>query len=63
MGSSIWYYPEDSYGVPSTTLSVLYDVDSNASQSALTIGTLYRWSVRVRDANGNTASQVVTYQP
>lgn len=45
-----WRYPQD-FGLPSTTLSVLY------SGAALTSGYSYQWGVQVRDANGNSATK------
>lgn len=44
-----WRYPQD-FGLPSTTLSVLYNGVS------LTPGNSYQWAVQVRDANGNSAT-------
>jgi len=63
--SMYWRYPQD-FGLPSTTLSVLYNVDGKASSptgSSLTSGNSYNWAVQVRDANGNSASGQATYIP
>lgn len=57
-----WYYPQDN-GMPSTTLSALYNADGRASIPALTTGTTYTWGVQVRDANGNKATRQTTYTP
>ncbi|MEW6026546.1 MAG: fibronectin type III domain-containing protein [Planctomycetota bacterium] len=61
-GGQIWWYPEGQ-GMPSTQLSVLYNVDSGAKQPNLNIGTTYIWYVSVRDANGNQAAEEVEYSP
>lgn len=57
-----WNYPKDN-GMPSTTtpLQVLYNADSRASISSLTLGIIYTWQVQVRDANRNTATRSTTY--
>jgi hypothetical protein len=44
-----WRYPQD-FGLPSSTLSVLYN------GAVLTSGNSYQWGVQVRDANGNSAT-------
>lgn len=61
-GGNIWQYPMDG-GMPSTQLSVVYNVDGNASQPSLTTGTTYVWSISVIDANGNQAQKQVEYKP
>jgi hypothetical protein len=55
----LWSY----WGMPSSQLSVIYNVDNSASQPTLTQGTLYNWSVGVTDAQGNSAQMQVNYQP
>ncbi|HUX91954.1 MAG TPA: SdrD B-like domain-containing protein [Gallionellaceae bacterium] len=57
-----WRYPQD-FGLPSTTLSALYNVDGKASSSSLTPAHAYNWAVQVRDANGNSAALQSTYTP
>jgi hypothetical protein len=56
--SQMW---ETNNNLPSGTLSVLYDVDGNASSASLTSATSYYWQVTVEDANGNQASKQATY--
>ncbi len=60
-GGNGWYYSNNTaFGLPSSTLSVVYNVDGLANPASLVTGTAYKWQVRVIDAaNGNTA----TYQP
>lgn len=68
--STSWRYPQD-FGLPSTTLSALYNVDGKASSSSpvpgysdsLKSGNLYNWQVQVRDASGNSASFQTSYTP
>lgn len=60
--NDIWHYPKDDV-MPSTTLSVLYNNDGNASQPTLTGGTVYNWAVMVRDDKMNSASYMVTFTP
>lgn len=57
-GGSMW---ETDDRLPSTTTSVLYNADGNASSSSLMSGTTYNWQVTVEDANGNQATKQTTY--
>jgi Putative Ig domain len=58
-----WYYSggNNSNGIPSSTTNVMYNVDGQASVSPLPGATTYNWSVRVQDANGNSAQYTTTY--
>jgi len=58
-GGQVWSY----WDMPSTQTSVLYNVDGEASQPTLTVGTTYRWGLNVIDANGNEAQAQATYTP
>jgi hypothetical protein len=49
--------------MPSTTTSVLYNVDGNANPPSLSTGTTYNWSIIVQDQNDNQASVQTTYTP
>ena len=64
-GGQIWHYKggSDSNGLPSTTTSVTFNTDGKATQSSLTTGTTYNWSVTVIDANGNTGTFTTTFTP
>lgn len=58
-----WDYPQDN-GLPSTTLSAVYNADGNANPASLVTGTAYTWQVQVQDANNNSATfQAPTYTP
>jgi hypothetical protein len=61
----IWSYKggHGSNGLPSTTTSVVFNTDGKASQSMLTTGTKYSYSVTVTDNAGNSATYVVSYTP
>lgn len=59
---NIWSYPSNG-DMPSSQLSVLYNVDGQASQTSLTPGVTYVWSLSVNDVNGNQAQQTVEYRP
>ncbi|HEY3270084.1 MAG TPA: immunoglobulin domain-containing protein [Geothrix sp.] len=61
-GGQIWQYPSNG-DMPSTQLSVLYNVDGKASQPALTTGITYGWSISLMDVKGNSAQQMVEYKP
>ncbi|MDP1833154.1 MAG: immunoglobulin domain-containing protein [Geothrix sp.] len=61
-GGTIWQYPSDG-DMPSTQLSVAYNVDGRASQGTLTPGVTYNWSISLMDGNGNSAQRVVEYKP
>jgi len=60
-----WNYPQQVNGLPSTTLSVVYDSDGSASLSSLTTGNTYTWDVVVQDqVTGNMATlQAPAYTP
>jgi hypothetical protein len=61
-----WEYNggNNSNGIPSTQLNVMFDVDGSANpSSSLTTGTTYNWRVTVQDDNGNTAQFQTTYIP
>lgn len=58
----IWSYPSNG-DMPSSQLSLVYNVDGSASQPALTSGLTYVWSISLMDANGNSAQQTVEYKP
>lgn len=60
--STNWYYPQGN-DLPSSTLSVPYNVDGRASSSSLTVGHSYTWQVSVRDANRNSATRQTNYTP
>ncbi|MEQ1629189.1 MAG: carboxypeptidase-like regulatory domain-containing protein [Gallionella sp.] len=63
-GGQTWYFPQNSNGLPSTTLAAVYNSDGSANPTSLVTGTAYTWQVRVMDANGNSASyQAPTYTP
>lgn len=64
-GGYIWRYPNySSMGMPSSQTSVVYDVDSSASQPSLTPGTQYNWMITVEDmVNRNKATYFTTYTP
>ena len=54
--SPIWQYQ-----MPSSALSVLYDVDGSSGASALTSGTTYSWSISALDPLGNEARSSTTF--
>jgi uncharacterized protein (DUF2141 family) len=61
-----WNYNggNNSNGIPSTTTSVVFNLDNSAfPSSSLTTGTTYNWWVQVRDDNGNQAQITTTYMP
>ena len=62
-GSLNWNYSggNNSNGIPSTQLSVLYNVDGSSSSTTLAGATQYNWYVQVQDANRNTAQVTTTY--
>ncbi len=64
-GGQVWNYPNNGSGLPTTQLNVVFDVDGSASQSALTTGTGYTWSVIVRDPTTTNQAQyqAPTYTP
>jgi hypothetical protein len=61
-GSQYWYYPQRS-DMPSSQLSVRYNIDGSASVPSLSVGTTYNWYVTVTDREGNEASVVTSYRP
>lgn len=62
-GNANWYYPQDN-GLPSTTLSAVYNADGRANPASLLTGTAYTWQVQVQDANKNSATfQAPPYTP
>ncbi len=64
LGGQAWYFPQNANGLPSTTLSAIYNSDGTANPASLVTGTGYNWQVRVMDAQGNSASyQAPTYTP
>jgi hypothetical protein len=62
-GQEIWFYPLGGIGMPSSQTSVLFNVDGTASQTSLTKGTLYNWSVIILDSSGNRAYCQTSYTP
>ena len=58
----VWNYPQDN-GMPSTQLSVVYNFDSRANPASLVTGTMYNWTISVRDANRNEAQWQSSYTP
>jgi hypothetical protein len=58
-GGSLWWIN----GLSSSTTSILFNSDGSATQSALTSGVTYQWSVNVVDAYGNSAQNQVDYKP
>jgi hypothetical protein len=67
-GDTIWGVPDNANGLPYTTTSLTWDVDptdssNTPSESSLTVGTNYSWSISVLDVNGNSATTIVNYQP
>jgi hypothetical protein len=63
-----WYYSggHNSNGISSSTTNVMFNTDNSATNngssiSALPGATTYDWSVRVQDANGNSAQYTTTY--
>jgi hypothetical protein len=61
-GTAIWQYPSD-WDMPSTQLSVPFNVDGFASSTTLTPGAAYMWSINLRDSSGNSAEKKVDYTP
>ena len=62
IGGQSWYFPQNSNGLASTTLSAVYNSDGMANPASLAVATSYNWQVKVKDANGNSASyQAPTY--
>lgn len=61
-GSQAWDYPRDS-GIPSTQTSVAYNFDGRANPVLLVTGTVYDWTITVRDSNRNEAQRQSSYKP
>jgi len=65
-GGEFWNYygGNNSNGIPSSQLSVVFNVDNSANPSpSLTPGTTYDWWVTVQDDSGNSAQFQTTYTP
>jgi sugar lactone lactonase YvrE len=70
---SIWINPSNCNGnctiwepknnLPSSQTSALYNFDGSASQSSLTIGTTYNWTISVVDSYGNSAQYQTQWSP
>lgn len=59
--NDIWRYPDDG-DMPSSQLSVVYNVDNKASEATLSSGGVtYYWQIQVEDSNGNSATRQATY--
>jgi IPT/TIG domain/Carboxypeptidase regulatory-like domain len=61
----IWNYKggKDGNGLPSTTLSAVFNSDLGASQPSLATGTAYTVSITVTDNSGNSATIQTSYTP
>ena len=63
-GGSDWYYGAGvDAGMPSTQLSVAYDVDATAKLAALVTGTQYTWAVSVKDSTNHNQATLYTATP
>jgi len=65
-GGEFWNYygGNNSNGILSSQLSVVFNVDNSANPSpSLTPGTTYDWWVTVQDDSGNSAQFQTTYTP
>ena len=71
-GNTIWQIPSNGSnlsGFSSTITSITWGTDptgdssNTPSVSSLTGGATYNWSIQAQDANGNSATQQVQYQP
>ncbi len=49
--------------IPSGQTSIVYNSDGSASQSSLTLGTTYNWSINVVDSYGNSANYQTQWKP
>ncbi len=62
-----WYYyaesPSHTHQLPSTTTSILFNVDGHAQRATLTTGVTYTYEVEVIDGAGNSALYRTTYTP
>jgi hypothetical protein len=58
--SANWYY-QSSSDMPSTQLSVQYNIDNNAQPTSLVNGSTYTWSVVVQDSDDNMATVQTSY--
>ena len=63
LGGNSWYYPTQTNGMPSSQLSVVYNVDGTANPAQLVTGTTYIWNISVQDSNHNNASWQSSYTP
>jgi uncharacterized protein (DUF2141 family) len=57
-GNYIW-----DINLPSSQASALYNFDGSASQSSLTLGTTYNWTISVVDSYGNSAQYQTQWTP
>jgi hypothetical protein len=62
-GPWIWSYPNNGKqsGMPSSQLSVLYNVDGSANQPALTSTQTYQWWISTVDSNGNQGQNYASF--
>lgn len=66
-GGPSWYYPQNSNGMPSSQLSVVYNVDGTApalggAGTCMGVAGTCNWQVQVKDANSlNSASMQSTF--
>jgi len=58
-----WYYSggQNSNGIPSTQLNVLFNTDGTANPNSALLSGTYQWWVTVQDNNNNTAQFITTY--
>src|SRR6266403_4878819 len=58
-----WYYSggQNSNGIPSTQLNVLFNTDGNANPNSPLLSGTYQWWVTVQDNNRNSAQFMTTY--
>jgi len=58
-----WYYSggQNSNGIPSTQLNVLFNTDGTANPTASLLTGTYQWWVTVQDNNRNSAQFITTY--
>ncbi len=70
-GQNIWQIPgqnSSSNGFTNAATQIVWGTDPTGSNNppsapGLTLGTMYTWSITVNDANRNSASMQVNYQP
>ena len=58
--AQIWDFPDEGM-MHSSTLTIIYNADTEASEATLTSGITYNWQIEVRDANGNSAVKQASY--